>query len=146
MDPRTWMRVAASAGIPPDRFWRLTPREIVVAVEGRARSLRDEWDIARHHAAWIVNAIRGFAAGFGGGEATWAEPQDFVKFPDEEPKRSATSAGDYDKQMKALKMAEEARVYWDAESGAVVRAEVLDERPKKPRAVPRGRSRATVKR
>lgn len=132
--------MAASAGITPERFWRLTPREIVVAIEGRARALRDEWDIARHHAMWIVNEIR---AAVNGSKATFATAQDLVKFPDEMPKQTAASADDYTTSMRAMKMREESAIFWDDPKGAPI-AELRGMTA--PRAMTRGRKRASVKR
>lgn len=134
---RSWMRMAAAAGITPDRFWRMTMREIVIAIEGRARAMRDEWVIARQHAAWIITAIRGVA----GDKNPETHGTDLLRFPDEQGSGDlAFDDGDYQDKMKALKAREESAIFWGSELGAPV-ADILDETPY---VLTRGRDHAIV--
>lgn len=136
---KSWMRTAAAAGIPPDRFWRMTLREIVIAVEGRARALRDEWMIARQHAAWLITTIRAAM----GDKNPETKGTDLLKFPDEEETTEvALTEGDYNTGLKAMKAREESEIFWGSTLGAMhVRSEILDETPY---VLTRGPDRAIV--
>lgn len=113
IDVDEWMGFAATAGVTPDRFWKMTPREVHAAIEGYRLRRRDDMRIAAMHGAWVLNAIAGAV-----GSRQVVRGSELVRFDDEAPRRTAFTPRSHREAMLFIKMEEEAEEFWGSRDGA----------------------------